>query len=145
MEVENGGLEDDFSLQGVHFPLPWLWEKGYKAFCNRGNATLRYQVATRGTLIIGGIRHRFIAVAWELGVGRGPRGIFAKKLDLFVGSIPKGGRNTNTTYSRAQRLDSPQKKTGVRFFFWGVVLLKGCEVEKLEVDLYINLIYKFHR
>ncbi len=22
MEVENGGLEDDFSLQGGHFPLP---------------------------------------------------------------------------------------------------------------------------
>ena len=22
MEVENGGLEDDFSLQGAHFPLP---------------------------------------------------------------------------------------------------------------------------
>ena len=29
MEVENGGLEDDFSLQGGHFPLPWLWEEGY--------------------------------------------------------------------------------------------------------------------
>ncbi len=28
MEVEHGGLEDDFSLQGRHFPLPWLWEKG---------------------------------------------------------------------------------------------------------------------
>ena len=28
MEVENGGLEDDFSLQGGHFPLPWLREEG---------------------------------------------------------------------------------------------------------------------
>ncbi len=28
MEVENGGLEDDFSLQGGHVPLPWLWEEG---------------------------------------------------------------------------------------------------------------------
>ncbi len=28
MEVENGGLEDDFSPQGSHFPLPWLWEEG---------------------------------------------------------------------------------------------------------------------
>ena len=30
MEVENGGLEDDFSLQGGQFPLriPWLWEEG---------------------------------------------------------------------------------------------------------------------
>ena len=25
---ENGGLEDDISLQGGHFPLPWLWEEG---------------------------------------------------------------------------------------------------------------------
>ena len=29
MEVENGGLEDDFSLQGGHFPLPCLWEEEY--------------------------------------------------------------------------------------------------------------------
>ena len=29
MEVENGGLEDDFSLQGGRFPLPWLWEEEY--------------------------------------------------------------------------------------------------------------------
>ena len=28
MEVENGVLEDHFSLQGGHFPLPWLWEEG---------------------------------------------------------------------------------------------------------------------
>ena len=28
MEVEHGGLENDFSLQGGHFPLPWLWEEG---------------------------------------------------------------------------------------------------------------------
>ncbi len=28
MEMENGGLEDDFSLQEGHFPLPWLWEEG---------------------------------------------------------------------------------------------------------------------
>ena len=27
MEVENVVLEDVFSLQGVHFPLPWLWEE----------------------------------------------------------------------------------------------------------------------
>ena len=27
-EVEHGGLEDDFSLQG-NFPLLWLWEEGY--------------------------------------------------------------------------------------------------------------------
>ena len=29
MEVENGALEDEFSLPGVHFPLPWLLEKEY--------------------------------------------------------------------------------------------------------------------
>ena len=28
LEVENGGWEDDFSLQGGHFPLPWFWEEG---------------------------------------------------------------------------------------------------------------------
>ena len=30
MEVENGGLEDDFSLQGGHFPLPCSWEEEYE-------------------------------------------------------------------------------------------------------------------
>ena len=29
MEVENGVLEDVFSLQMSYFPLPWLWEEGY--------------------------------------------------------------------------------------------------------------------
>ncbi len=29
MEVESGALEDEFSLQGVHFPLLWLLEKEY--------------------------------------------------------------------------------------------------------------------
>ena len=29
MEVENGVLEDVFSLQMGYFPLPWLWEEGY--------------------------------------------------------------------------------------------------------------------
>ena len=28
MEVENGVLEDVFSLQIGYFPLPWLWEEG---------------------------------------------------------------------------------------------------------------------
>ena len=30
IEVENGGLEDDWlvSENGGHFPLPWFWEQG---------------------------------------------------------------------------------------------------------------------
>ncbi len=29
MEVENGVLEDVFSLQTGYFPPPWLWEEEY--------------------------------------------------------------------------------------------------------------------
>ena len=39
MEVENKGLEDDFSLQGGHFPLPWLLEERY-SLCRRKPKTV---------------------------------------------------------------------------------------------------------
>ncbi len=37
MEVENGSLEDEFSLQRGHFPLPGLLEKEYiNSFAQQG-------------------------------------------------------------------------------------------------------------
>ncbi len=54
MEVENGVLEDVFSLQGVHFPLPWLWEEVYST-C--------HEAAAVSFVLLHGTRHRISGFA----------------------------------------------------------------------------------
>ena len=99
----------------------------------------RHQVATRGTLIIGGIRHCLIAVP-----SGGSWGFPLKRLGAFA-SIPNGFSGIPIPLTAPKFNSSPLKSYRTQkeivfqaSFFRGYVklwcffvLLKGCEVEKL--------------